>query len=54
MNNRICTLCLKQSDEPEPPGHLCRQCADELEFGYRSFPAYPLEERDPHSAGRSE
>lgn len=43
--NEQCPLCsaFLLSDKTTTIQEICDDCADVLEFGYPSFPAYPLE-----------
>ncbi|XEC94780.1 hypothetical protein AB6A23_26430 [Paenibacillus tarimensis] len=38
----ICKLCSQEALRDSDEGELCQSCADILEFGYVSFPAYEL------------
>lgn len=40
---QYCGLCLKESSPVEDLEKICDSCSDLLEFGYPSFPAYPLD-----------
>lgn len=40
-----CSLCHGNGRTLDKTGQICDQCADLLEFGYPSFPAYPLSEK---------
>ncbi|WP_171656659.1 hypothetical protein [Paenibacillus foliorum] len=45
MNNtQVCGLCCQEAKEPAWEGDICDMCQDILEFGYRSFPAYKLQD----------
>lgn len=44
-----CPLCHNQqrTAKAELMGGICETCGDIVEFGYLSFPAYRLEEKEP-------
>jgi hypothetical protein len=44
--NGICSLCCRLMKEAITQVGLCEQCIDLLEFGYLSFPAYELVEKE--------
>jgi hypothetical protein len=45
-----CSRCNYKVERTELANHLCKRCQDILEFGYQSFPAYRLEEKEQTSA----
>lgn len=40
---KYCGLCLKESSSVDDSEKICDLCSDLLEFGYPSYPAYPLD-----------
>ncbi|GEN34361.1 hypothetical protein ADA01nite_18210 [Aneurinibacillus danicus] len=42
--SQTCQRCHKKITEEDKDKVLCNRCKDVLEFGYPSFPSYPLEE----------
>jgi|GEM_PF-4488902 len=41
---QICPSCNQEKMERDETGKVCSDCGDIIDFGYRSFPAYLLEE----------
>jgi hypothetical protein len=47
MNEKkVCSLCCRNAIPMGGEGEICNDCLDLFEFGYPSFPAYPLNEAE--------
>lgn len=51
---RICTICYREETSMDNHKKICTVCADIMEFGYVSFPAYRLEEKNRACKNKSE